>query len=60
MRFIGGKKLIIPYILELIKEKTIDVKSISDIFAGSGVVSREFKNLRLDLFKKLQKKYQQK
>lgn len=45
MRFIGGKTLIIPYILELIKEKAIDVKSISDVFAGSGVVSREFKNL---------------
>ena len=45
MRFIGGKTLIILYILELIKEKTIDVKSISDVFAGSGVVSREFKNL---------------
>lgn len=43
MRFIGGKILIIPYIIELIKEKTIDVKSISDVFAGSGVVSREFK-----------------
>lgn len=45
MRFIGGKTLIVPYILELIKEKTIDVKSVSDIFAGSGVVSRELKNL---------------
>lgn len=49
MRFIGGKTLIIPYILELIKEKTIDVKSISDVFAGSGVVSREFKNLEYDV-----------
>lgn len=49
MRFIGGKTLIIPYILELIKEKTIDVKSISDVFAGSGVVSREFKNLGYDV-----------
>ena len=49
MRFIGGKTLIIPYILELIKEKTIDVKSVSDVFAGSGVVSREFKNLGYDI-----------
>ena len=49
MRFIGGKTLIIPYIIELIKEKTIDVKSISDVFAGSGVVSREFKNLGYDV-----------
>ena len=49
MRFIGGKNLIIPYILEIIKEKTIDVKSISDVFAGSGVVSREFKNLGYDV-----------
>ena len=45
MRFIGSKILIIPYILELIKEKTINVKSTSDIFAGSGVVSRTFKRL---------------
>lgn len=49
MRFIGGKTLIISYIIELIKEKTIDVKSISDVFAGSGVVSREFKNLGYDV-----------
>lgn len=49
MRFIGGKTLIIPYILEIIKEKTTDVKSISDVFAGSGVVSREFKNLGYDV-----------
>lgn len=49
MRFIGGKTLIIPYIIELIKEKTINVKSISDVFAGSGVVSREFKNLGYDV-----------
>lgn len=49
MRFIGGKTLIIPYIIELIKEKIIDVKSISDVFAGSGVVSREFKNLGYDV-----------
>lgn len=45
MRFIGGKTLILPYIIELIRKKTIDVKSISDVFAGSGAVSREFKNL---------------
>lgn len=49
MRFIGGKTLIIPYIIELIKEKTIDVKSMSDVFAGSGVVSREFKSLGYDV-----------
>ena len=30
MRFIGGKTLIIPYIIELIKEKTIDVKSMAN------------------------------
>ncbi|WP_314315384.1 DNA adenine methylase [Negativicoccus succinicivorans] len=49
MRFIGGKTLIMPYIVELIKEKTVDVKSISDVFAGSGFVSREFKNLGYDV-----------
>lgn len=49
MRFIGGKTLIIPYIMKMIEEKTINVKSISDVFAGSGVVSREFKNLDYDV-----------
>lgn len=49
MRFIGGKTLIVPYIIELIKEKRIAVKTISDVFAGSGVVSREFRNLGYDV-----------
>ena len=49
MRFIGGKTLIIPHILELIEKKTKNIKSISDVFAGSGVVSREFKNLGYDV-----------
>ncbi|MDQ0508259.1 adenine-specific DNA-methyltransferase [Peptoniphilus ivorii] len=49
MRFIGGKTLIIPYILELIEKKTKNIKSISDVFAGSGVVSREFKNMGYDV-----------
>lgn len=49
MRFIGGKTLIIPYITELIKEKTTGVKSISDVFAGSGVVSRELKKQGYDV-----------
>lgn len=45
MRFIGGKTLIIPYIMRMIEEKAINVKSVSDVFSGSGIVSREFKNL---------------
>ncbi len=49
MRFIGGKTLITPYILQFIKEKTTDVESISDVFAGSGAVSREFKHFGYDV-----------
>lgn len=43
MRFIGGKSLLIPYLIELINEKTENVKTIGDLFSGSGVVSRAFK-----------------
>lgn len=43
MRFIGGKTLLIPAILEAIEKKTENVKSVSDLFSGSGVVTRELK-----------------
>lgn len=43
MRFIGGKTLLIPDILEAIYKKTENVKSVADLFSGSGVVTRELK-----------------
>lgn len=43
MRFIGGKSLLIPTILETIETKTESVYSVSDLFSGSGVVTRELK-----------------
>lgn len=44
MRFIGGKALIMPYILNLINQKTTGVETVSDLFSGSGIVSKTFKN----------------
>ncbi|MGI6074381.1 MAG: DNA adenine methylase [Fermentimonas sp.] len=49
MRFIGGKSMIIPYIIELVNAKTVNVKTVSDVFAGSGVVSRNLKSLGYDV-----------
>lgn len=43
MRFIGGKSLVLPYLKELVNEKAKDVKVVGDLFSGSGVVSRMFK-----------------
>lgn len=43
MRYIGGKKLLLPYIKEIIETKTNNVKVISDLFSGSGIVSKFFK-----------------
>lgn len=43
MRYIGGKKLLLPYIKEIIEIKTNNVKVISDLFSGSGIVSKFFK-----------------
>ncbi len=43
MRFIGGKSLLIPIILRAIDNKTEQVSSVSDLFSGSGIVTRELK-----------------
>ena len=40
MRFIGGKTLLLPNILELIKNQAPMVNTVSDLFSGSGAVSR--------------------
>lgn len=44
MRFIGGKALIMPYILDLIDKKTNRIKTVSDLFSGSGIVSKTLKS----------------
>lgn len=43
MRYIGGKSLLLNDISDVIAEKCKDVKTIMDVFAGSGVVSNYFK-----------------
>lgn len=43
MRFIGGKGLILPHIVDIIASDTTGVNTVSDLFSGSGVVSREMK-----------------
>lgn len=43
MRYIGGKSLLLDDILKVIKENTTDVKTVIDVFAGSGIVSKYFK-----------------
>lgn len=43
MRYIGGKSLLADSIVETIQKNTKNVKSVIDIFAGSGCVSVRFK-----------------
>lgn len=45
MRYIGGKSLQIDNINSVIQSETDSVSSVVDLFAGSGVVSRNFKLL---------------
>lgn len=44
MRFIGGKRIILTKILEIIKSHNGQIKSVSDLFSGSGVVSKGLKS----------------
>lgn len=46
MRYIGGKSLQIDNINSVIKSETVSVSSVIDLFAGSGVVSQNFKAQR--------------
>ena len=39
MRYIGSKRLLVDFIGEAIAAHAPDVRSVSDVFAGSGVVS---------------------
>lgn len=43
MRYIGSKALMLDNILNVIRQYTNNVRTISDIFAGTGVVSKFFK-----------------
>lgn len=43
MRYIGGKSLLIEDINMAIKNNTKNVRSVFDVFAGTGVVSQSFK-----------------
>lgn len=44
MRYIGGKALLLDYIIDIIEKETKNVNSIIDIFSGSGVVGNAFKS----------------
>lgn len=50
MRYIGGKTLLCDDIYNIIKNNTTDVKSIIDIFAGSGAVSNYFKEQNFKIY----------
>lgn len=43
MRYIGGKSLMLENIKNVIDENTQNVRSVVDLFSGSGVVANEFK-----------------
>ena len=43
MRYIGGKSLMTDNILQVIAEQTQDVRTVTDIFSGSGIVAQAFK-----------------
>ena len=43
MRYIGGKSLLLDRIMAVLRENTVHVQSVIDLFAGSCVVSERFK-----------------
>lgn len=43
MRYIGGKTLLTSRIIDVIANSTVNVRTVTDIFAGSGAVSQAFK-----------------
>lgn len=45
MRYIGGKTLLLDYIIETIRDNAENVNSVIDIFSGSGVVGNALKKL---------------
>ena len=42
MRYLGGKSLLTGHILGVLKEYATDVKTVADVFAGTGAVSYAF------------------
>ena len=43
MRYIGGKALLLDYIMDTIEAETENVKTVIDIFSGSGAVGSALK-----------------
>ena len=43
MRYIGGKTLFVDYIIDTIEAETEDIKTVIDIFSGSGTVGNALK-----------------
>ena len=48
MRYIGGKTLLTSRIIDTIANNTVDVHTVTDIFAGSGAVSQALKQTGYD------------
>ena len=44
MRFIGGKSLMLDNIICVLRENTSNIKTVADLFSGSGVVASCFKS----------------
>lgn len=44
MRYIGGKTLLLDYIIDTIEAETEDIKTVIDIFSGSGTVGKRFES----------------
>ena len=43
MRYIGGKTLLLDYIIDTIEAETENIKTVIDIFSGSGTVGNALK-----------------
>lgn len=43
-RYLGSKSKLIPFIKRVVEEECTDIKSVADIFAGTGVVANAFKD----------------
>lgn len=45
MRYIGSKTLMLENIINVVQERTENVRTVTDVFSGTGVVSKTFKGL---------------
>lgn len=41
-RYLGNKYKLLPFITKVVSEECSDIKSVADIFAGTGAVSSAF------------------